>query len=342
MIYPIIGGTIYPILLDLIDATIGDSPSAPVNVVPPVIAGAVYANQILTCNDGAWSGSPAPVITRQWKRNGVDIGGATSSTYAATITDEGKSITCSVTATNALGSPSATSNTLRHFVPTDLGATLVAWLDALDSGTIAIATGVSQWNDKSGNANHFAQSTGANQPPYTAGTYPYIGINNIAGTVGLTSVKAFSAYQAYTLLQYKTGVESTFGGQETMYSGPGGLGVNRFLMANAGTSSISGGGTIDIGLAKKNAGSASATVLPMPWSIVVSDLSVNTSQVWTIGCNGQSAGRTWTGFYREIILLNAIASAGNQQKLEGYYAWKWNLLSVLPGGHPYKTVIPTP
>ena len=218
----------------------------------------------------------------------------------------------------------------------------MVWLDALDSGTIALATGVSQWNDKSGNANHFAQATGANQPPYTAGTYPYIGINNIAGTVGLTSVKAFSTYQAYTLLQYKTGVESTFGGQETMFSGPGGLGVNRFLMANAGTSSISGGGTIDSGLAKKNGGSASAVVLPMPWSIVVSDLSVNNSQVWTIGCNGQAAGRTWTGFYREIVLLSAIASAGNQQKLEGYYAWKWNLLSVLPGGHPYKTVIPTP
>lgn len=38
------------------------------------------------------------------------------------------------------------------------------WLDAADSSTITIATGVSQWNDKSGNGRNVSQSTPAAQP----------------------------------------------------------------------------------------------------------------------------------------------------------------------------------
>ena len=41
------------------------------------------------------------------------------------------------------------------------------WMDGADSTTITIATGVSQWNDKSGNAYNFTQATGALQPTRT-------------------------------------------------------------------------------------------------------------------------------------------------------------------------------
>jgi hypothetical protein len=41
---------------------------------------------------------------------------------------------------------------------------LAAWYDAADSTTLTIATGVSQWNDKSGNGRNLSQSTGNNQP----------------------------------------------------------------------------------------------------------------------------------------------------------------------------------
>lgn len=41
------------------------------------------------------------------------------------------------------------------------------WLDAADLSTITIATGVSEWRDKSGNARHASQTTGANQPAYS-------------------------------------------------------------------------------------------------------------------------------------------------------------------------------
>jgi len=49
-------------------------------------------------------------------------------------------------------------------------ATCVAWYDASDSDSITTSTGVSQWNDKSGNANHVSQGTGSKQPTVLSAT----------------------------------------------------------------------------------------------------------------------------------------------------------------------------
>jgi hypothetical protein len=60
------------------------------------------------------------------------------------------------------------------FTPLDLSPAL--WLDAADTSTItASGSSVSQWNDKSGNARHFIQSTAASQP--TTGTATLNGRN---------------------------------------------------------------------------------------------------------------------------------------------------------------------
>lgn len=60
------------------------------------------------------------------------------------------------------GPPSAAQ--ARGFTPKSLSG-LMAWHDAADTASITHASGsVSQWNDKSGNGNHWTQSTMANQP----------------------------------------------------------------------------------------------------------------------------------------------------------------------------------
>ena len=41
---------------------------------------------------------------------------------------------------------------------------LALWLDPTDSSTYTVATGVSEWRDRSGNGRNFSQSTGNNQP----------------------------------------------------------------------------------------------------------------------------------------------------------------------------------
>ena len=66
----------------------------------PKITGVLVSGHRLTAAAGTWA--PAPVtLTRQWKRNGVAITGATASTYLLTGTDVGKTITVTVTGTKA-------------------------------------------------------------------------------------------------------------------------------------------------------------------------------------------------------------------------------------------------
>ena len=54
------------------------------------------------------------------------------------------------------------------------------WLDASDSNTITLASGISQWDDKSGNNRNAIQGTGTSQPSYT-NTLNGKGTSRIAG-----------------------------------------------------------------------------------------------------------------------------------------------------------------
>lgn len=80
--------------------------SAPINVTAPTITGTAQVGQTLTSVPGTWTGGPT--FTRQWKADGVNIAGATDTTYVvhADYTDD--VITCAVTASNAGGSTTLT------------------------------------------------------------------------------------------------------------------------------------------------------------------------------------------------------------------------------------------
>lgn len=87
----------------------------PTNTTAPVISGTNVVGQTLTTTNGTWSGSLPLTYTYQWKRDGSNIGGATSVTYVLVEADADTNVTCEVTATNALGAASATSNSLYIF-----------------------------------------------------------------------------------------------------------------------------------------------------------------------------------------------------------------------------------
>lgn len=92
-----------------------DARAIPAGVAPtvtddPVIAGDAEVGATLTCTPGTYAGTPAPTVTRQWRRNTTDLGGETGLTYLVDDTDAGQSITCRETATNTAGSVSSTSN----------------------------------------------------------------------------------------------------------------------------------------------------------------------------------------------------------------------------------------
>jgi hypothetical protein len=84
----------------------------PYNIDPPTISGTTKPGNTLTAQSGNWGGSTPINYTYQWKRDGVNISGATSNTYIVTSGDIGKSLTVSVTAANTGGSATQLSNSL--------------------------------------------------------------------------------------------------------------------------------------------------------------------------------------------------------------------------------------
>ena len=117
-------------------------PVAPSLVTSPALTGAMTVGSVITCGQGTWAGTPTS-YTYQWKRDDVNIAGATTNSYTILAGDVGRSLSCTVTATNAVGSGAASSDT------TIIGAPLVpvTWgsLTAVTSpsaGTLLRATAV--------------------------------------------------------------------------------------------------------------------------------------------------------------------------------------------------------
>lgn len=91
-----------------------DLDSGPVNTLPMgITGGTVNGEDFILAYPGFWfarSDVADPVFTYQWQRNGVAIAGATGLTYTRQAVDEGTTITCIETSTNALGTRSQVSN----------------------------------------------------------------------------------------------------------------------------------------------------------------------------------------------------------------------------------------
>ena len=94
-----------------------DTPSNPVNTVPPVISGNASVGSTLTLTSvGSYTGAVPITYTYQWYRGGSTlIVGQTSTTYITQEADAGLQVTCQVQASNAYGSAFVTSN---YIIPT--------------------------------------------------------------------------------------------------------------------------------------------------------------------------------------------------------------------------------
>lgn len=152
-------------------------PTVPVNTVLPVITGTPAVGQTLTGSDGTWTNTPTS-YARQWYADGVQIGGATASTYLLTGGEEGADITFGVIASNSAGpGAEAVSDAVGPVVgvplPSDL-ANLQWWLtsttglfDAVSGGSPVTVDGdeVASWAPTAGTVTDRAtQATGANRP----------------------------------------------------------------------------------------------------------------------------------------------------------------------------------
>ena len=81
----------------------------PINVTAPTVAGTAQQGQVLQRTNGLWVGSPTPVVTGNWRRNGINISGATSASYTLVAADIGKTISWEDSASNILATTKAAS-----------------------------------------------------------------------------------------------------------------------------------------------------------------------------------------------------------------------------------------
>jgi len=125
-------------------ASVGNSyGSLPVNTVAPVVSGTATVGQTLSTTNGTWTGAPAPTFTYQWQRNNVNISSATNSTYLLVEADYNNPIRCVVTATNALGSASANSNSTANvagLAPVNTAAPTISGTATIGS-TLTVSAG---------------------------------------------------------------------------------------------------------------------------------------------------------------------------------------------------------
>ncbi len=82
----------------------------PANTVAPAVTGTPTVGQTLTTTNGTWTALSGPTFTRQWFRGNHPIAGATALTYVLVSADQGYSVFCRVSATDANGTASIDSN----------------------------------------------------------------------------------------------------------------------------------------------------------------------------------------------------------------------------------------
>lgn len=110
----------------------------------PFVLGELVAPPLLTCEANSFTSSPRATIIYQWKRDGVDIVGATSITYTTVFDDIGTTSTCEVTITNPSGSDTRISNgiVITAQIPTILGELDAMMLTGMsDPGRATVSTG---------------------------------------------------------------------------------------------------------------------------------------------------------------------------------------------------------
>ncbi len=253
------------------------------------------------------------------------------------------------------------------------------WLDANDSGTITIGTGVSQWDDKSGNSRHVTQATGANQPAYNSvqlngkAVLSFDGTDDcLRRTTGLSGLlQNIGAASIYVV--YRQTSAPTAGGSDVIHC----VSDNAANFARAGifltgSPPESGGNGFRLGGKRLDAEALSNHLLSHPyssfnlWKFNVSQFDYTNSDAFlyengvllgsttsfaTAGSTSNTtpsslnvgcdtaAAQTITGNIAEMIITHVV-STSERQLIEGYLAWKWGLEANLPAGHPYENFPP--
>ena len=218
------------------------------------------------------------------------------------------------------------------------------WLDAADSSTITEASGaISAWNDKSGNARHATQATGALKPAYQSNIQNGLPAVYESGTTWLAQSAAFTIRTLIVALKW----EDTTGGYRTIVSGALSGGDATWAGNTAGSTLFGGFTSPEVlnGTGHINGTSTAVSSWLRYTTSTIHAMNTQTTaqnvRVWGGDRMTEFTDRGFRGWYYEIITTGAVLSTTDRQLIEGYLAWKWGMVASLPADHPYKNAAPT-
>lgn len=226
------------------------------------------------------------------------------------------------------------------------------WVDAADISTISVATGISEWRDKSGNNRHFSQTTTSLQPTLQPenlnglATILFDGQKYVANSVASLSVTSetsitllkrsasattFSRFftkantandVTYVTILYGDGAAT---GQIGSYIG----GMRSVITVNADVWEIFSCTHTGAELTNRTpqvAGAAYAHTLSTNY-----DRFAIAYDFFALGNGGELNG----GSVAETIYFTSALSSRDRNACEGYLAWKWGVVNRLPADHPF-------
>ena len=238
------------------------------------------------------------------------------------------------------------------WTPAEIATAL--WLDASDSSTITIATGISNWADKSGNLNDAQQGTGSAQPTVNSGglnSLDTISFNGTSQFLALPTGFLYNAIAFSLFIVLKCGVQSNAGHFGPNTSNNAGIELlDNTIVSKPTLVRINGSEKYSTGAWRTDSSFSISSIVAN--SSAVSGFLDGTaltpaSGISALNYNGYYAiGKYSTTYFSslevaEFIIITSDLSSENRQLIEGYLAWKWGLQDNLPANHLYKAYAPT-
>ena len=234
------------------------------------------------------------------------------------------------------------------------------WLDAVDTSTITMATGVSQWNDKSGNSYNLTQGTGSLQPTRTGNflnfqsnyylniptssinntsSYSFFFVFNPIASLNWILQKQYNGVGSYNMISMTNYWQTSVGVSAYLYwtawANPG-------PFANSGAAlslstiqliEITFDGTTLTIYRNGNQLSTSVGSYTIPNATSVTNFTLGS---WI--ADGSIQNNNTTNFQLgEFLYYNTFLNTTQRQQVESYLAQKWGLTASLPGGHSHAT-----
>jgi hypothetical protein len=244
------------------------------------------------------------------------------------------------------------------WTPAEIATAL--WLDAADADTITLdgSDNVEQWDDKSGNGRHLAQSGSTLRPTVSGSSVVFDGENdylsiNHSFFSGITSYSIFCAGQ-----NTDSGANIRWMFRERVAGGNPNLGFMK--LSNTQRFYRRGYSATDpVDIVKSAAWPTTACIVGMVTSSANGEAFINGASDGTssdtidsftfrsrfylgtgMNADGTPTLNAWQGGISEFIIIQENVSTVTRQKIEGYLAHKWGLEGSLPADHPYKTFAP--